>query len=160
MVRAVLTALLLAFALFPTVAMGQDKPALPQLEGMVQAPLRLDEAMLRSLPAASIDISFLASSGTEKGHFTGVLLWDVLQKAGLVNGAGKNAQLRHAILVTGRDGYAAAIAEGEIDPSYEDKKVIIAFEGDSVSFDHLRLLVPGDAHGGRSVSDLATIEVK
>ena len=37
MVRAVLTALLLVFALLPTVAIGQDKPALPQLEGMVQA---------------------------------------------------------------------------------------------------------------------------
>ena len=75
---------------------------------------------------------------------------------------GKNASLRHTLLIAGRDGYAVALAFGEIDPHYEGKSVILAYAGGEppVSFGALRLVVPGDAHGGRSVRDVAAIEVK
>jgi hypothetical protein len=80
----------------------------------------------------------------------------------MVNAPGKNMALRHTLTVTGRDGYAAAIAEGEFDPLYGNKRVPLAYGAadGKASFDHLRLLVPGDLHGGRFVSDVVSIDVK
>jgi hypothetical protein len=91
-----------------------------------------------------------------------VLLWDLLAQAGTVDGAGTNSRLRHTLLVTSRDGYSVAIALGELDPAYGNKKVLLAYKGtDNVpSFAHLRLLVPGDVHAGRAVRDIASIEVR
>jgi len=147
------------FALMPLTTMAAD-PA--RLTGAVKTPLILDDALLNDLPVASIDVSYATGSGSSKGSYTGVLLWDVLKKAKLVNGEGTNASLRHTLLVTSRDGYAVAIAVGELDPGYGNKKVLLAYKGsDNIpSFAHLRLLMPGDVHAGRAVRDVASIEVK
>jgi hypothetical protein len=91
-----------------------------------------------------------------------VLLWSLIEKVGLVDEAGKNASLKHTLLITGRDGYAVALALGELDPHYEGKSVILAYAGGEppASIEELRLVVPGDLHGGRSVRDVAFIEVR
>ena len=53
------------------------------------------------------------------------------------------------------------MALGELDPHYEGKSVILAYAGgDPPSFSALRLVVPGDAHGGRSVRDVSSIELR
>ena len=133
-----------------------------RLTGTVKVPLTLDEATLNKLPVASVDVSYARASGSTKGTYTGVLLWDVLAKAELVNDAGANSRLRHTLLITSRDGYAIAVALGELDPAYGNKKVLLAYKGtDRIpSFEHLRLLVPGDVHAGRAVRDIASIEVR
>jgi hypothetical protein len=76
--------------------------------------------------------------------------------------ARKNSNLKHTLLITGRDGYGVALALAEIDPHYEGKQIIIAYAGGepSASMSSLRLVVPGDVHGGRSVRDVATIELR
>ncbi len=86
----------------------------------------------------------------------------MLENAGLVDDPGKNASLKHTLLITGRDGYAVALAIGELDPHYEGKSVILAYAGGDppASTAQLRLVVPGDVHGGRSVRDVAAIEVR
>ena len=116
------------------------------LTGAVKTPLSLDEATLSALPSITLEISFETSNGTQTGTYTGVLLWDLLAKAELINDAGKNASLKHTLLITGSDGYAVAVALGEFDPHFGAKQVLLAYEADDgeVSFDHLRLLVPGD----------------
>src|SRR5262245_3387106 len=157
--RAALAALLLTI-LAPAPVLGEDsKPAV--LRGAVKQELVLDETLLRSLPAVTIDVSFETSQGKKSGSFTGVLLWALLEKAGTVDAPGKNARLRHTLLVAGRDGYVAALALGEIDPHYEGKQAILAYAGGEppATFAWLRLVVPGDAHGGRSVRDIESIEV-
>jgi len=148
----------LLFAASATQATAADAT----LSGSVTTPLTLDEATLSALPTTTISISFQSSSGTETGTYTGVLLWDLLQKAGFVNAEGKNTVLRHTLSVAGRDGYVVAVAEGEFDPKFGNKQVLLAYKAvdGKVSFDHLRLLVPGDVHGGRAVSDVVSIEVK
>jgi hypothetical protein len=59
-------------------------------------------------------------------------------------------------------GYAVALAIGELDPHYEGKSVILAYAGGDppATAAQLRLVVPGDVHGGRSVRDVAAIEVR
>ena len=95
-------------------------------------------------------------------RYTGALLWSVIERAGLVDDAGKNARLKHTLVVIGRDGYAVALALGELDPHFDGKSVIVAYDGGEppASSTALRLVVPGDVHGGRSVRDVATIDVR
>jgi hypothetical protein len=146
-------------ALLPLSAIAAD-PA--KLTGTVQTPLSLDEATLNKLPVASVEVSYIRASGPVRGTYTGVLLWDLLKQAGLVNEEGQNTALRHTLLVTSRDGYAVAVAIGELDPAYGNKKVLLAYKGtdDVPSFAELRLVVPGDLHAGRAVRDVASIEVR
>jgi hypothetical protein len=89
-------------------------------------------------------------------------LWSLIQKAGFIDEPGKNPALRHTLIVTGWDGYAVALAVGELDPLYEGKSVILAYDGGVLpaSRTALRLFVPTDVHGGRSVRDVATIDIR
>jgi hypothetical protein len=145
----------------PQIGWGEAvEPAV--LQGAMRQRLILDDAVLKSLPAVTIEVTFETGQGKESGRYTGALLWALLQKAQLVDEPGKNASLKQTILITGRDGYAVALALGEIDPHFEGKSVIVAYAGGDppASSGHLRLVVPGDAHGGRSVRDVAAIEVR
>jgi len=127
--RLAMAAVLLA-AVAPALAVGEDAaPAV--LRGAVNHELVLDEALLKSLPAVSIDVCFETGQGRKSGSYTGVPLWALLGKAEPIDAPGKNAGLRHTLLITGRDGYAAALALGEIDPHYEGKQVILAYTGAS-----------------------------
>jgi hypothetical protein len=136
--------------------------AAPIVEGSVQQQLVLDKALLESFSPVTVDVTFETDKGEKSGRYTGVLLWSLIEKAGLANVGAKNAALRHTLLVTGRDGYAVALAVGEVDPHYEGKSVILAYAGGEppASIAAPRLVVPGDKHGGRSVRDVASIEVR
>ena len=133
------------------------------ISGRVQHPQSLSLADLQKLPPTNVQVSFVTGHGTEAGTFTGVLLWTLLGGAGLIDEAGKNARLRHTIVVTGRDGYAVALSLGEIDPDFEGKPAILAYAKDGIPLDAsdgIRLIVPNDKHGGRAVKDVAGIEVR
>ena len=142
---------------------SQSEPvAAPTLEGSVQQRLVLDKTLLESFTPVTVDVTFETDKGEKSGRYTGVLVWSLIEKAGLANVGAKNATLRHTLLITGRDGYAVALAVGELDPHYEGKSVILAYAGGEppASIDAPRLVVPGDKHGGRSVRDVASIDVR
>jgi hypothetical protein len=138
-------------------AAGADPPAGIALSGHVEHELRLTIADLRALPQTGIDVSFQTGHGPESGHFTGALVWDVVQKAGITDTAGPKSRhhLQHAVLVSGRDGYTVALSVGELDPDFEGKQAILTVDG----ADGARLIVPGDKKGGRDVRDVVAIEV-
>ena len=79
------------------------------LEGAVRQRLILDDRLLKSFPAVTIDVTFETGEGKKTGRYTRALLWSVIERAGLVDDAGKNASLKHTLLVIGRDGYAVAL---------------------------------------------------
>jgi hypothetical protein len=76
-------------------------------------------------------------------------------------GGDRRARLRRTIMVTGRDGYTAVLALAEIDPEFEGKQVVLAYRRDGKPIDGnaLRLVAPGDRHGGRSVRDVVRIDL-
>lgn len=128
--------------------------------GGVKHPVTLDVDDLKRLPPVTVAVAFETAHGTESGTYTGALLWTVLDRAGFIDDPGKNARFRHAILVTGSDGYGVALSEGEIDPLLEAKSVILAYEKDGKPLSGggaIRLIVPGDKHGGRAVRDVASV---
>ena len=142
------------FSVFSMMALAADPVT---MTGSVKTPLTLDNATLSAMPVASVSISYGSSNST----YSGVLLWDLLKKAELVPGEGKNPALRHTLLITAANGYSVAVAVGELDPGYGNKAILLAYHSTdgSASFDHLRLLVPGDVRGGRAVRDVVKIEV-
>ncbi|MBE7210773.1 MAG: hypothetical protein INR65_07115 [Gluconacetobacter diazotrophicus] len=94
-------------------------------------------------------------------EFSGPTLWDVLKRTGLEDGADAHGVVRRVLVLRGRDGYAAVLAEAEIAPEFGDKTVILAdrMGSELLGTDHLRAVVPGDRRAGRSVRDLARIEL-
>lgn len=92
--------------------------------------------------------------------YTGELLWTLVDDAGLVDEPGSKTHLQHTIIARGQDGYAVALAIGEIDPKFEGKQVIVAYEQAGKEMSGLKLVVPNDKRGGRSVKDLVSIEVR
>jgi len=127
--------------------------------GQVQHPGPVTVADLQKLPATTVSISFMTDKGQESATYTGALLWTVLGNAAPIDAPGKNSSLRHTYLVTASDGYAVAVSEGEIYPHFEGKSVILAYAKDGKP-SGIRLIVPGDKHGGRAVRDVVKIEVR
>jgi hypothetical protein len=160
--RIILTFMLMLL-LAPVAALAATAPAAaPGLTGAVKAPVSLDQTTLLALPATTVELPYKSATGSGKDSYTGVLLWDLVKKARLVSDADNNADLKRTLLVTGANGYAVAIALAELDPYYGNKQVLLAYKANAnlASFDHLKLIVPGDIHGGRSVRDVVSIEVK
>ena len=156
----------LALLPFGAVASGYPGSAIAEgglaVTGNVDHPLQLSADEVRHMPPVTEDVSFEAHQQQQKATFTGASLWAVLAKAGIVDGQAKGAHLNHAIVVKGQDGYAVTLAIGEIDPDFEGKSVIVAYERDGKPLDNgeLQLVVPGDHKGGRMVHGLASIEVR
>lgn len=91
----------------------------------------------------------------------GPSLWSVLAEAGAVDPGQPRDQVRRVVLATGRDGYVAVLALGEIAPDFAGRPVLLALRMDGRALDPaaLRLAVPSEVRGGRSVRDLARLEI-
>jgi DMSO/TMAO reductase YedYZ molybdopterin-dependent catalytic subunit len=90
------------------------------------------------------------------------LLPALLDASGVIEGANQREQAHLVVRVTGADGYVAAIALGEISPLLADRPILLADELNGTPLpDHaLRLVVPGDRLGARSVRDVVRIEIE
>jgi hypothetical protein len=116
---------------------------------------------LAQLPAITLPVSFGTDHGPLHATFQGPLLWSVLVQEKAVDPAHPTDAVRQTVTVTGSDGYTAILALGEISPEFENKQVILAeqMDGKPLGPDHLRMVVPDDRRGGRSVRDVVRIAV-
>ncbi|HWB52355.1 MAG TPA: molybdopterin-dependent oxidoreductase [Stellaceae bacterium] len=130
------------------------------LDGKVKQAQHWTLADLRKLPTEQVEVSYLGEHSTVKAHFTGVLLWSLIQAAGGIDDTGKGLELRHAIRFTATDGYVVVGSTGEIAPDFGAKPALIAYERDGKPLDEFRLVMPGDRRGGRYVRGLVTIAVE
>ena len=132
------------------------------VEGHVTHPLTLTLEQVKALPPVTVSLTFQSDRGPQTGTYTGALLLDIVKKAVPVDqGSDMGAPWRHTIIAAGHDGYGVALAIGEIDPRFAGKQVLVAYarDGKPMSGQTFRLVVPGDAHGGRSVNDLASLTI-
>lgn len=155
-----LAAAVLAGLLAPAAAVAQNS-TLPGLAigGRVEHPRTLALADLQALPPVTVEVEHAHEKDAQRHRFTGALLWPLITAAGPVD-AGKRTFLQHTVLARGQDGYAVALAVGELDPNFEGKQVLVAYAEDGKPLPGLRLVVPADARAGRSVRDLVAIEVR
>jgi hypothetical protein len=159
----------LAAALFvATGAAHADGPTTSfSVGGRVTTPRSYDFAALQALPQITQTDMFLAGTTPQAHTYTGPLLWNVVNDAGLVlNPSIKNDSLNRVVLATGSDGYRVVYALGEIDPSFGRRPALAAItETVGATTAPLgadgfaRTTAPGDARGGRYVSNLASLDV-
>jgi hypothetical protein len=128
--------------------------------GEVAHPKTYTRAELAALPASSVKIDATGDNGPLSGTFSGPLLLTLVQQASPIDAPGKKTHYRHVLMVTGRDGYAVALALGEIDTHLEGKTVIVALRQDAKDLAAPRLVVPGDRRPPRFVKDVVGVEVK
>lgn len=135
------------------------------IDGLVKQTEHLSAADLAALPHSDVHLVFQTMHGPEEATYSGVSLWGLLEKAGFIGGLdNRKTRVGHYILATGSDGYAVVLSFGEIDPDLEGKAVLIAYARDGKPLDPakdgLRLVVPGDKFGARSVRQLVRLDVK
>jgi len=129
------------------------------LQGRLAHPHSFSLADLRAMPAVTVEVLHAGHNGGQINHYTGVLLWTLVNAAELVDENGPRTHLQHTIRATGQDGYSVVLAIGEIEPDFEGKQVLVAYEQDGRALTNLKLVVPADAKAGRSVRDLVAIDV-
>jgi hypothetical protein len=162
-VRALTLTLLLAIWAYSVAGNAADAPQ-ALLDGLLQNPMMITPETVKAAPQTTAHISYLTSHGPEEADFTGVSLWVLLQQARFSDAlADRKLRARHYLVVTGHDGYEVVVALGEIDPDFEGKTALIAISRNGAPLpprDGLRLVIPGDKHGGRAVYNVAHIELK
>ncbi|HJS87402.1 MAG TPA: molybdopterin-dependent oxidoreductase [Acetobacteraceae bacterium] len=142
--------------------LGARPAPTPDLALLIEAgpehEVRLTAADLGHFPQAEERVSFEGEHGRTMATYSGVELWTLLEQAGGL-GARPRDRVAKVLMATGRDGYTAALALGELDSAFEGKEVLIAnaADGHPMADGGLRLVVPGDQRGGRSARDVARI---
>jgi len=149
--------------LFAYAAMAQA-PASPaavlSVSGDLPMPLKLTLADLATMPRQSVKVDSANGSDT----YEGVSLFEILKKAGAPNGGSlRGASLASYVLAKATDGYQVAFTLGEIDPSFGNTLILVADRRDGAPLTGnqgtLRLIVPNDHEGARSVRMLETLEL-
>jgi hypothetical protein len=131
------------------------------ISGSISHPQVFPEDALEKLPPTHVEVTAEGEHGPAKNaKYDGVLLWSLIEPAGLIDAPGKKTKPLHVFLARGADGYAVALSIGEIAPMYEGKQVLVAYAEDGKMLDGLKLVVPGDKRAARFVRDLVSIEVR
>jgi excisionase family DNA binding protein len=125
---------------------------------------RLSRGELLAQPSTTVTATRLGARTFTQQRYTGALLHELLVSSGLVRPveAWRGALTRY-VLALGADGHQAVIALGEIDPSYGNVPVLVAWEQGGLPLaageGPLMLVVPSDHRGGRYVRGLVQLEV-
>jgi DMSO/TMAO reductase YedYZ molybdopterin-dependent catalytic subunit len=146
-------------SLLPALSPAQTAGELTLL-GRIAHPRTLTLAELKALPAVSVEVVSTGAKGPQKAVYTGALLWPLIDQAAPADKPPSRAYLQHTLLARGQDGYAVALAIGEIDPGFEGKQVLVGYMQDGAPLPALRLVVPGDTRAGRNVRELTAIKVR
>lgn len=148
---------------FDPVALAEPVPPSPGLlvQRAGQASRVISSDRIAALKPVTQNVAFTTEHGERQVEWTGPLLWDVLVASGAIESMRPGEQPRLAVRVTGADGYSAVIALGEIAPQFAGRPIQLADHmNGSLLADHtLRLVVPGDRRGGRSVRDVIRIDI-
>jgi hypothetical protein len=143
-----------------TAAIAADNAVLLRVEGAVKMPLALSAEDLAKMPRATAQFE----RDGEPAIYEGVLLYDILLKAGIPFGKNMTGKpMASYILATARDGYQVVFAIPEIDPAFAGARVLIADKRDGGPLQPvqrpLQMIAPQDKLHARSMYSLARIEV-
>jgi molybdate transport system substrate-binding protein len=148
---------------FDPVALVEPVPPSPGLlvQRAGQASRVISSERIAALTPITQRIGFMTGHGEQQSEWTGPLLWDVIVASGAIDPAKAAEQVHQTVRVTGADGYTAVIALAEIAPQFAGRPIQVADHMNGVAIaDHgLRLIVPGDRRGGRSVRDVVRIDI-
>jgi molybdate transport system substrate-binding protein len=148
---------------FEPVALVEPAPPSPGLlvQRAGQTSRVIASERIAALTPITQRVGFMTGHGEQQNEWTGPLLWDVLVASGAIDAARPAEQVHLAVRVIGADGYAAVIALAEIAPQFAGRPIQVAdhMNGAPIPDHALRLIVPGDRRGGRSVRDVVRIDI-
>ena len=156
--------LVAAFSLlFSTVVYAApDTAAAPVLAvtGAVSTPLSLTAEDLDKMPRTTAPFTTDGVTST----YEGVLLYDILVKAGWSFGHGMTGKpMASYLIATAKDGYQVVFALPEIDPQFSGARVIIADKVNGAPLpakeQPFRVVAPQDKMHARSIYSLVKLEV-
>jgi DMSO/TMAO reductase YedYZ molybdopterin-dependent catalytic subunit len=129
--------------------------------GDVPTPLTLSATDLAAMPRESVEV---ADPDGGKTTYEGVPLQEILKKAGIAFGRQmRGKDLAGYVLASAKDGYEIVFSLGELDPDLGGTRALVADKRDSKPlFQYqgpVRLVLPGDKAGARSVRMLEKLEV-
>jgi hypothetical protein len=132
------------------------------LEGLEGNKLTLSLDDLRQMPQQSVSIANPHTKATER--YEGVPLVLVLAKVAAPSGDKlRGDEMRDYVEVAGSDGYRAVFALAELDPAFQDNKVLVAITSDGKPLDAkqgpVRVIAPQDKRPARSVRMVTTIAI-
>jgi DMSO/TMAO reductase YedYZ molybdopterin-dependent catalytic subunit len=163
-IRAISLSIAALFAFASGLAAQSAEATKPELElvvsGDIPNPLTLKVSDLASMPRERVDVT---EQDGEKTTYEGVPLQEILKKAGIPFGRQMRGKaLAGYVLAEAKDGYAVVFSLGELDPELGATRVIVADKRDGKPlFEYqgpVRLVVPADKEGARSVRMLVKLE--
>lgn len=133
------------------------------LEGLDGQKVSLTVEQLRAMPQQSVSLANPHTKTTEA--YDGVLLTALLAKVAAPSGDKlRGDEMRDYVEIAGRDGYRAVFALAELDPAFQDNKVLVAVASDGKPLDDkqgpVRVVAPQDKRPARSVRMVTTITVR
>src|ERR1700722_10923621 len=152
-----IAALGLALGLLAGPACAQDLT----LSGPDSQAATLAPAEIAALPHVKLTVTIEGKSAT----YDGVHLTQLLARVGAPSGKALHGPaLRDVVLVTGADGYTAALALADTDPAMRKEQILLADRADGQPLGPTagpyRLVVEGDLRAARCVRMVKTIEVR
>jgi hypothetical protein len=158
----------LVFATLAAVTLGvglvaqaaQTATATLVVGGAVKTPLTLTAADLAKMPRTTVTIP---EDGTDV-HYEGVLLAEILKRAGAPVGAAlRGKALASYLLCEAKDGYRVVFALAEFDPDFSDNPIIVADTRDGKplfeSQGPFRIMAPRDKKAARGIRMLTKLTV-
>lgn len=154
----ILTGMMLGFMLLITPVQAQSAQLLLKVEGQQV----LELANLQGLPRVSVKAT--PHHGPE-GVYSGVLLNELLKKAGIPTGeALRGHALRLYLVAEAEDGYQAVFALAELDPAFNDRLIFVADQKDGqvlpAGAGPLQIIVPGEKRHARWVRQLKSLHIR
>jgi DMSO/TMAO reductase YedYZ molybdopterin-dependent catalytic subunit len=158
---AVITAGLVAGFGFSSHRQNQATEKWLLITGDIPAPYHLQTSDLETMPQESATVE--EQDGTIS-KYTGVLLRDVLAKAGVPMGKTlRGKALASYVLAKARDGYEVIFTLGELDAGFGNERVLLAYKVDGKPLfayqGPFRILCPNDKAGARSLRMLDSLEL-
>jgi DMSO/TMAO reductase YedYZ molybdopterin-dependent catalytic subunit len=156
-VRYMKLAILLAFAALGT---AQDPGGKLTVKGDLSNPLSLTKADLAKMPRVSVTVK----NGANEEVYQGVLLYDVLKRAGApLDKELSGKALSSYVLAEAHDGYQVIFTLTELDPAFTSNQIIVAdtVNGQPLSQTQgpLRIVVPNEKKAARSIRMLEQISI-
>ena len=147
-------------ATVPTATVPTATVPVLTISGAVTQPLRLTAADLAAMPRTTLRATHEAIERT----FEGVLLHEVLKRAGAPTGANLRGKALSAYVVAeASDGYQVVFSLAELDPLFSSNPVLLADRADGKALldseAPFRLVLPQESRAARWIRKLIRLEV-
>ena len=120
----------------------------------------IDRQLVRSLPEQTLSLTIRSPRRSSDYTFKGALLLDYVRAAGMLPAERKQGGFSNMYFkAAADDGMTVVVSYAEIAQAFARKTVLLAYEQDGEAIQKgLRLVVPGDGLGGRSIYGVTTLE--